>query len=184
MLVLPRGFDAARLLAAQDDPVRLADLALEKRFDTRIAAQEIEAALGVGDFDLAASFLALARERGVAVEPSLVARVEAGTTASATTAHSVGQFVRGFVVGEPDDLSSLAGTVTGDLFVFGDARDAVREGVRLARGEAADAIILGLACVGLAVTAATYARLGVCTPARPGLSVLEAGRPTAARGAR
>jgi hypothetical protein len=178
LLTVPRGIDAARWLAAEDDPVRLAELGVEKSFDSRVAAREIEAALAAGDFELAESFLALARERGIAVEPSLIDRIEGGTTTTAATARGVGQFIRGFIVGEPEDLVSLAGTAAGDLFVFGDARDAVREGVRLARGEEADELILGLACVGLAVTAGTYASLGAGAPARVGLSVIKAARRT------
>ena len=57
-------------------------------------------------------------------------------------------------------MAGLAGTTLGDLFVFGDMRDAVREGGRLALGEPADELVLGLACVGLAITAGTYATLG------------------------
>lgn len=177
-LVLPRGIEAGHWLAAEDDPARLADLALDRSFDARVAAREIEAALHAGDVELAESFIALARERNVAVDPALEATVAAEASSSAAAARGVGQFVRGFVIGEPDDLVSLAGTATGDLFVFGDARDALREGVRLARGEEADELILGLACVGLAVTAGTYASLGAGAPARLGLSVIKAARKT------
>jgi hypothetical protein len=175
-LTFPRGVEAARWLAAEDDPVALANLVVDRRLDAAAAAREIEAALAAGDAELAQSFLELARERHVPVEPALAARVGAGTPAAVT--YGAGQFVRGLIIGEPDDLASLAGTVTGDLFVFGDVRDAVREGVRLARGEEADELILGLACVGLAVTAATYASLGAGTPARVGLSVVKAARRT------
>ncbi|MFL6975051.1 MAG: hypothetical protein ACJ8F2_24325 [Xanthobacteraceae bacterium] len=175
-LIVPRAVEAGRWLAAADDPVALADLTVDQRLDRRTAEREIEAALAAGDTELAESFLELARERHIAVDPALAARI--GTDTAAATARGVGHFVRGLVVGEPDDLASLAGTVTGDLFVFGDARDALREGVRLARGEEADELILGLACVGLAVTAATYASFGVGTPARVGLSVVKAARRT------
>jgi len=175
-LVVPHGIEGAQWLAAQDDPAALSELGLAKGFDAQAAAREIEAALDAGDVELAESFVALARERGVVLDPGLIGKVEAGATATATTRHSVGQFVRGFVIGEPDDLASLAGTATGDLFVFGDARDALREGVRLARGEEADELILGLACVGLAITAGTYASLGVGVPARVGMSVIKAAR--------
>jgi hypothetical protein len=72
----------------------------------------------------------------------------------------------------------LAGTALGDLFVFGDIRDAVREGKRLATGEKADELVLGLACVGLAITAGTYASLGTGAPARVGVSVIKAARKT------
>jgi hypothetical protein len=62
----------------------------------------------------------------------------------------------------------------GDLFVFGDIRDAVREGSRLATGAEVNELILGLACVGLAVTAGTYATVGLAAPARAGLTVVKA----------
>lgn len=182
--VVPRAWLSGELIAAADDPARLSDLALEKTFNAAVATREIEAALAADDAELAQSFVELARERGVALDPALVAKVEASATASAQAAHGIGQFARGFVTGEPDDLASLAGTAVGDLFVFGDARDAVREGVRLARGEEADTLILGLACVGLAVTAGTYASLGAGTPARVGLSVIKAARKTGRIGAR
>jgi hypothetical protein len=176
--LVPRGMESGRLLAAADDPARLSDLALDKAFSADVAAREIEAALAADDIELAQSFVALARERNVALDPALVAKVEAGAGAAAETARGIGHFARGFVTGEPDDLASLAGTATGDLFVFGDARDALREGYRLARGEEADQLILGLACVGLAVTAGTYASFGAGTPARVGLSVIKAARKT------
>jgi hypothetical protein len=175
-LIVPRGIAAGDWLAAADDPVALSDLAVAQRLDGPTAEREIEAALAAGDTELAESFLDLARERNVTVNPALAGRI--GAEAAGASARGAGQFVRGLITGEPDDLASLAGTVTGDLFVFGDARDAVREGVRLARGEEADELILGLACVGLAVTAATYASLGAGTPARVGLSVVKAARRT------
>jgi len=183
-LVAPQGFAAAHWLAAEDDSVALAELGLAKHFDAQVAAREVAAALADHDIELAQSFVDLARERGIAVDPVLAARVAEESRAWATTAHGVGQFARGFVTGEPDDLFSLAGTATGDLFVFGDARDAVREGVRLARGEDVDETILGLACVGLAVTAGTYATAGVGAPARVGLSVVKAARRTGRMGAK
>ena len=58
------------------------------------------------------------------------------------------------------------------------------KGARLARGEEADELILGLACVGLAITAGTYASLGVGAPARVGLSVFKAARKTGSIGAK
>src|SRR5262249_5474769 len=49
--------------------------------------------------------------------------------------------------------------------------------------EEADETILGLACVGLAITAGTYATVGLGTPARLGLSVVKAARRTGRMGA-
>jgi hypothetical protein len=174
----PRGIDAAHLLAVQDDPSELADYAVAKTFSPDVARNQIETALAADDADLAASFLALARDRNVAVDPALVSRVEAAGSPAARAAHNARSFAYGLVTGAPDDLAGLAGTATGDLFVFGDIRDALREGVHIMRGEPADEVILGLAGAGIAVTAATYATLGGGAPARIGLTLVKAARKT------
>jgi len=181
---LPQGYRAAQLLAAADDPARLSDVALEGRFDAATAEREIDAALAAGDPELAASFVELARDRAVKLDPAQVAAVEDAVAREAAPAAGARRFAHGLVTGEPDDLAGLAGAATGDLFVFGDVRDALREGVRMARGEEVDELILGLACVGLTVTAATYATAGVGAPARVGLSVLKAARRTGRLGTR
>src|SRR5205807_3421574 len=64
----------------------------------------------------------------------------------------------------------------GDLFVFGDIRDVVRESKHLAMGEDTDHLILGLAAAGLAVTAAAYVSLGGATPLRAGLTLVKDAR--------
>jgi hypothetical protein len=181
--LIPHGIEAGWLLANQDDPVALAERGLDKRFNTGVAGREIEAALAAGDADLAQSFLDLANERGIAVSPALVERVADANALAAQMKRAAGSFAHGLVSGEPDDLVGFAGTAVGDLFVFGDVRDALREGARLAKGEAVDELILGLACVGLAVTAGTYATLGAGAPARVGLSLIKAARKTGRMGA-
>jgi len=174
----PRAFEAQFLLAAQDDPAALSDHAVAHSFDAAVAAREIDAALAADDPDLAMSFLALARERNLPVEPALAGKVERANARLATAARSFGNFARGLVVGEAEDISGLAGTAVGDLFVLGDVRDALREGTRLAAERDGDELVLGLACVGLAVTAGTYATVGAAAPARVGLTVVKAARKT------
>jgi len=178
LAVAPRGVDAAHLLYVQDDPAQLADYAVAKTLSPSLARSEIESALAADDADLAASFLALARDRGIAIEPALVSRVEAANAPAAQAAHTAKSFAYGLVTGAPDDIAGLAGTAAGDLFVFGDIRDAVREGIHIIRGEPADELILGLAGAGIAVTAATYATLGGGVPARIGLTLVKAARKT------
>jgi hypothetical protein len=175
---LPRGIESAELLYAQDQPALLADHAVAKALSAPVAAAEIENALAAGDAELAASFLELAHERGIAVEPALASRVDAANATGARAIRAAKNFSHGFVTGAPDDLAGLAGTAAGDLFVFGDVRDAIREGVHVARGEPVDHLILGLAGAGIAVTAATYATLGAGAPARVGLSLVKAARKT------
>jgi hypothetical protein len=174
----PRAIDAGTQLAAQDDPARLADYAVSKSLTAPVAQAEIESALAAGDAELAASFLDLAREHGVGVDPALASRVEAANRGGAQAVHAVASFAHGFVTGTPDDLAGLAGTAAGDLFVFGDIRDAVREGTHLARGEPADELVLGLAGAGIAITAGAYLTAGVAAPVRVGLSLVKAARRT------
>jgi hypothetical protein len=176
--LLPRAIESGWLLLVQDDPVALADRKLARSFDSEAATREIEAALKADDAELAKSFVELARDRNVAVPSELIAKVDAAVEKAASALKTAENFTRGLIVGEPDDLVSLAGTALGDLFVFGDVRDAIREGSRYAQGQEADPLILGLSAVGIAVTAGTYASLGTGTPARVGLSLVKAARKT------
>jgi hypothetical protein len=176
--VVPRGIEARSLLAIEDDPARIADRALDEKFNAVRAQREIEAALTAKDAELAQSFVELSAERHVALDPALTEKVNVAVADSASARHTAENFALGLVTGEPNDILSLAGTTLGDLFVFGDVRDAVREGTRLAMGEPADELVLGLACVGLAITAGTYAMLGATAPARIGLSMAKAARKT------
>ena len=66
--------------------------------------------------------------------------------------------------------------LTGDLFVFGDVRDMVREGWHRLRGEAVDKVVLGLAGTGIALTAGAYLTGGLAAPVRAGVTVLKAAR--------
>lgn len=176
--VVPRAIDARTQLAIADDPARIAERVLDEKFDAALAEREIRLALDAKDADLAKSFVALAAARQVALDPALIQKVEAAVAEEASAGHAATSFAQGLVTGEPSDMAGLAGTALGDLFVYGDIRDITREGVRLARGEEADTLILGLACVGLAITAGTYATLGAEAPARVGLSVAKAARRT------
>jgi hypothetical protein len=173
-----RGGLDARARAAETDPVKISDRALDHVFDGATAEREIRAALAAGDVDLAQSFLALAADRAVAIDPELADQVKAAETKQATATNTAGRFVRGLWTGEPKDLASLAGTAVGDLFVFGDIRDAAREGTRYLMGEKADPWIFGLAATGIAITAVTYVSAGATAPERVGLSVVKAARRT------
>jgi hypothetical protein len=175
---VPRGLEAQHLIAIEDDPVEIADRALDEKFNATVATREIDSALAADDADLAQSFVELSKARGIALDPAQVAKVDAAVAQASSTQASVESFAQGLVTGEPNDAVGLAGTITGDLFVFGDIRDAVREGGRWVKGEEVDTLVLGLAAVGLAVTAATYATSGVATSARIGVSLAKAARKT------
>ena len=174
----PQARDAGAILAAQDEPARLADLQLNSALRNKpgVIADNIEAALAADDSDLAASFVELARDRGIVLSDELTKRVGDAVAEANSTSQLAKRFATGLVTGNADDVASLSGTVAGDLFVYGDIRDVVREGKHLAMGEETDHLVLGLAAAGLAVTAATYVSIGAAVPVRAGLTMVKDAR--------
>jgi hypothetical protein len=166
------------MLWSQDDPVIVADAGINStlRNSRNIIADNIEQALANGDADLANSFVALARDKNVALSGETLQRVADAVRQENSPSHFAGRFATGLVTGTADDVASLSGTIAGDLFVFGDIRDVVRESKHLAMGEQTDRLVLGLATAGLAVTAATYVSVGGAAPLRAGFSLVKDAR--------
>jgi len=177
-LLWPHARDAGVILAAQDDPAELADLELDSalRNNQAVVEQNIEAALAANDADLAGSFVELAGGRNIPVSEELSRRASDAVTEENSSSHFARRFASGLVTGNADDVASLSGTVAGDLFVFGDIRDVMRESKHLAMGEDTDRLVLGLATAGLAVTAATYVSVGGMAPVRAGLTLVKDAR--------
>jgi len=176
--VWPQAREAGAILSAQDDPAELSDVRINSavRNNQAIVAQNIEAALAANDADLANSFVELARDRNIPLTDELSRRVTEAVAEENSSSHFAKRFATGLVTGNADDVASLSGTVAGDLFVFGDIRDVVREGKHLAMGEDTDRLVLGLATAGLAVTAATYVSVGGFGPVRAGLTLVKDAR--------
>ena len=175
---LNAGTAAYQRMAVADDPVAVTDQALAATFNREVAEREIRNALAASDVDLAQSFVALAAERDLSIDPTLPRQINQMEADQHTLANTTGRFVHGLWTGEPTDFASLAGTAFGDLFLFGDIRDAAREGTRYLTGRQYDPWILGLAGVGIAITAVTYASFGATTPERVGVSLVKAARRT------
>jgi hypothetical protein len=177
-LLWPRARDAAFILAAQDDPAVFAEAQLNSalRTEPAVVSENIEAALAADDADLANSFVELARDKDIPLNEEISRRVSDALAEANSSSHIVKRFAAGLVTGNADDVASLSGTVAGDLLVFGDIRDMVREGKHLAMGEDTDRLVLGLAAAGLAITAATYVSLGEVAPVRAGLTLVKDAR--------
>src|SRR6478736_8483791 len=176
--VAPHAREAGAILAARDDPAALSEIKLDAllRHNDRLIQDNIEVALASGDADLADSFVALARDRNIALPDDLLSHVGDAVKAENSTSHFAKRFATGLVTGSADDVASLSGTVAGDLFVIGDVRDVVREGKHLVMGEDTDRLVLGLATAGLAVTAVTYLSIGSAAPLRAGFSLVKDAR--------
>jgi hypothetical protein len=177
-VVWPQAREAGAILAAQDDPAELSDVQVNSalRNSRNIVPTQIEDALAALDAGLAQSFVELAKAKNVSLPDELEQRVAEAVREESSASHFAKRFAIGLVTGNADDAGSLSGTVTGDLFVFGDIRDVVRESKHLVMGEDTDRLVLGLATAGLAVTAATYVSLGGIAPVRAGLTLVKDAR--------
>jgi len=178
VLLWPHARDAAALLSAQSDPVELSDIRLNAvmQNDNAVISRNIEAALAANDADLADSFVELAKAKNISLNDELLRRVSDAVAEKNSTSHFAKGFASGLLTGNGDDVASMSGTVAGDLFVFGDIRDVVREGKHLVTGEPTDRLVLGLAAAGIAVTAATYVSIGGAAPVRTGLTLVKDAR--------
>jgi len=170
--------EAASALAAREDPAELSDIQLRSalRNNQNIMADQIRAALAARDVGLAQSFVDLSDAKAISLADDLRQQVSDAAAEENSASHLARRFAAGLVTGNAEDAASLSGTIAGDLFVFGDIRDVVREGKHLVMGENADRLVLGLATAGLAVTAATYVMVGGGAPVRAGLTLVKDAR--------
>ncbi|WP_420132747.1 hypothetical protein [Rhodopseudomonas sp.] len=178
VLTWPHARRAAAFLAAQDDPAQLSELQLSAALqqDPGLIARNINDALEAHDPELADSLVQLAAARNVTLPDDLKQRVSETVAAERSATGIATRFATGLITGKADDGASLSGTVAGDLFVFGDIRDVIREGSNLATGAEADRLVLGLAAAGIAITAATYVTVGGAGPVRAGLTLVKDAR--------
>lgn len=178
VLLWPRTERAVAVLAARDDPAALSDIQLDSalRNDPGLLAREAEAALAAGDIDLADSFAEVAVARNAILSEGLRTRITEAVAQENSVGRLAERFAGGLVTGQAEDAAGLTGVIAGDLFVFGDIRDVLREGKHVVMGEDGDRVILGLAAAGLAVTAATYLSAGGAAPVRAGLTMVKDAR--------
>lgn len=178
VLLWPRTERAVAVLAARDDPAALSDIQLDSalRNDPGLLAREAEAALAAGDIDLADSFAEVAVARNAILSEGLRTRITDAVAQENSVGRLAEQFAGGLVTGQAEDAAGLTGVIAGDLFVFGDIRDVLREGKHVVMGEDGDRVILGLAAAGLAVTAATYLSASGAAPVRAGLTMVKDAR--------
>jgi len=87
-------------------------------------------------------------------------------------------FTTGFVSGESDSMVGISGSMLSDLSLVGDVRDLTEEGAKYARDESYDEIVLGVAAVGVALSASQVLTAGTSTPLKVGASVVKVAKKT------
>lgn len=176
IVLVPQGVAAARILQDWTAPEVSAEIHLRDVPPARYP-HEADAALAEDDPELAQSILVLAAQRRIPVPAELTARVE---TALAERPGMLGDVWNGAVYGEADTTAGFAAAVTTDLMVVGDVRDLVRQAWAYPEH---DPVVVGLAALGIGLTAATYLSAGSASPVKLGASILKAARKTGRLGA-
>lgn len=83
------------------------------------------------------------------------------------------KFSESFITGESDSTVGLAGSITSDMFIIGDIRDIKNEATKYLNNEDFDEFTLGLASVGLALSASEIITVGSTTSIKIGASLIK-----------
>ncbi|MEO6013079.1 MAG: hypothetical protein ABIQ30_05790 [Devosia sp.] len=170
LVLSPNVYASIKLLMLQSEGM-IAECRLKMIPAERYVA-EIETALDVGDGDMTRSLVALAKGQGVAVPAVLEARIAA--LPAVDMGNVVSQGWDCVVNGDFDSEAGFACVVATDLTSVGDVRDLVAQGGNYLTGQPVNYFTLGLAGVGLSLTAATIGTGGGMLPLRAGASFLKA----------
>ncbi|MGN6489280.1 MAG: hypothetical protein ACTHLT_15885 [Devosia sp.] len=135
-------------------------------------AEEIAAALEAHDATLARSLAALAASRDIAIPTELTERI--ASLPAVDLGATLGAGWNCVVNGDFDSEAGFACVVATDMTGIGDVRDLVGEGGKFIAGQPVDYFTLGIASVGLGLSAATYSSLGAALPLRVGSSFVKA----------
>lgn len=169
LVLTPHAIEAARVLQHAGEGA-IAEFRL-RMIPASTYNAEIRAALDAGDGDMARSLAELATQQQVTVAPESVARIAALPTVD--LGNVLRQGWNCVANGEFDSEAGFACVVATDLTGIGDARDLIGEGGNYLSGRPVNYFTLGVASVGLALTAGTVASLGAAMPARAGVSFLK-----------
>lgn len=168
--VLPKAVDAVSLLWQTDNPVAISIYRL-KRLDEEEYAIAIAAALEQGDYALALRLVELADSQGKTVSEEHREAAQPSFTRDMNQMLSDG--ATGALTGEFDSKAGLVGAIASDLSGVGDVRDLIIHGKAAIQGKDYDAIVLGLASVGVLLTGGALLTAGVASAADTGVSVIK-----------
>ena len=140
---------------------------------TQIQA-EIETAIKQQNYDDAKMYLSIAESNNYAIDANYYQQlITQQDTNFKRIIKQSSNFVNGFIKGESATMAGIAGAVSADFTVVGDARDLKKQYDIYQQGKDVNELIIILSGVGIGLTAATVVSLGVATPAKTGTSLVK-----------
>lgn len=147
---------------------------MTKGIKTADLEAQINASIQNDNPEDARMYLAIAQTFGYAVNvANFLPQIEALETPWQVTRRQAEQFANGFLEGSGDTGAGVAGAVTADFTVIGDARDLYEQYQNLQAGKEVNELITALAGVGVGLTAITVLSSGSAAPLKTGSSTLK-----------
>ena len=150
LLLLPEDWHPRQWLFAASDPASVAARNFRSALTAERINAELKSALDARDKHLADSFVELARQENVAVDPQLKDRY---TSETGGFTAPIERLVRGLWDGKCSSFESFAGGQLSDLLSIGDVRDLYNQASNYRNGRPTDPLVIGLAAVGIVSTA-------------------------------
>ncbi|MCJ8326787.1 MAG: hypothetical protein MJK08_06765 [Campylobacterales bacterium] len=154
------------------------DKELQLKANKSYLENKISLAIKSESFDDVLMYKDLSSYLNIAIDKKLEKEIKENNTFFSKTIRNTKSFSLGFIEGEANDSSSLAGSIVSDMTLYGDLRDISKEGNKLIHNEDYDEIVLGISIIGLALTATTYVSLGSAAPLKVGTSILKIAKKT------
>lgn len=133
--------------------------------------QQVQTAIASNNPAEARMYLRLAQTFGYTIGPApFEAELQRLESPLNTARRTVNDFATGFLDGQADSGAGVAGALTADFTVVGDARDLWEQYQLYAQGKPVNELVVTLAGVGVGLTAATVMSAGSATPVKGGVS--------------
>lgn len=166
-LLLPADWSLMQWLFGKPDAATVAARNLRATLTPARVNAELKSALHTGDKHLAESFVELARQESIAIDPALRQRYD---NEVGGIINSVIEGARGIWQGKCTSTSAFVGTQIGNGLSFGDMRDLYDQAANYSNGRPTDALVIGLAAVGVLSTATAAIPFHVATSTIKGLA--------------
>lgn len=137
-------------------------------------SREIETAIKNSEFNDARMYLDIAQSNNYQIDINAYQKIinKKDTKLSQITTQA-SNFTQGFIKGKSGNVAGIAGSITADFTVIGDARDLKREYSKHQKGEDINELIVLLSGAGIGLTALTVSSMGTAAPAKAGASVIK-----------
>lgn len=136
--------------------------------------KEIENSILNSEFDDAVMYLEIAKSNNYAIDYlKYYSMIRKKNTDFNNFKTQVQNFAEGFINGKSENLTGIAGSITADFTIVGDARDLHKEYTNYEQGKPVNELIVALSGAGIGLTALTVGSLGSAAPAKAGTSVIK-----------